>query len=824
MKFRNIINPRSLSGTGFLSVLATILIIAPTIGSFWIFTEYHKKKDELVKIREQYTEVYKTRLQDDINNTINFIDYKKSSTEERVKAIVQEKVQHAYSLAAHIYAMDRNTVSEDVLKSRIIETLRTIKWDNGQGYFFILNYKGSIVLNADIPEMEGRDMMDTKDIDGKFVIQDILSLARNNDSGFYRYRWSKPGSEGTGHLKITYVKKFGPFNWAICAGFYVQDMEEKIKDEILDRISKPIENKDRYTFVLEKDGFCLSHPSEQYYRKNVLQVSSPDVGKLYQELINTSVKNGIGFVEYPVEKPSTGEVTSKLTCAAFLKDFEWIIGTGIYLDDIEKIIRTEKQSFNTELKHNVLIIVWFSFLLVILSLTLGFFITNRLYQGMNLFTDFFRKAAVSDIKINENLLIFNEFKLLGRLANQMVEDRILKEEELRKAMQETVNIQNMLKNITDSMPSALIAIDQDMKVIQWNKKIEKTTGISARAAEGRLLSDLLPFSPKETEVIEKTFRDGIPYTQARVMETQEKGKQYEDITVYPLITHTVKGAVIRIDDTTEKVRIEEMMIQSEKMLSVGGLAAGMAHEINNPLSGIIGNTDVLKNRLLNNLPANAAAARDIGINFSDIRTYAEKRGLPTVLDNIRQAGSRAAVIVSDMLSFSRMSSSSFSSFDIAELLDKTIELASTGNDPKNKFDFRTIRLTKVYDKTMPIVMCDGSKLQQVFLNILSNGAQAMSGTGHLRPPEFTLKLSHNRSQAVIHIEDNGPGIPENIRKRIFEPFFTTKGVGVGTGLGLSVSYFIITNHHKGSIEVESEIDKGATFIIKLPIHESMSLT
>ena len=820
MKFRNIIDPRSLSGTGFLSVLITILIIAPTIGSFWIFTEYHKKKDDLVKIREQHMDVYKTRLQDDINNTISFIEYKKSSVEERVKALVQEKVQHAYTLASHIYGADKQTLSEDVLKSRIIETLRTIKWDNGKGYFFILNQKGSIVLNAGIPKMEGRDMMDTKDTDGKFVIRDILSLARDKDSGFYRYRWSKPDSLGADHLKITYVKKFEPFNWAICAGFYVEDMEEKIKDEILDRISTPTGNKDQYTFVLEKDGFCLSHPSDQFHRKNVTREASPEIGELYRKLIDISVKNGMAYAEYPVAKPSTGVIASKLTYAFFLRDFEWIIGTGVYLDDIEKIIETEKQSFNTELKRNILIIVWFSFLLVVLSLTLGFFITNRLYQGMNLFTDFFRKASLSDIKINEGLLIFNEFKLLGRLANQMVEDRMIKEEKLRNAMQETVNIQNMLKNITDSMPSALIAIDQDMRILQWNKKIEKSTGISARAAEGRLLTDLLPFSPKETEVIEKTFKDGIPYTQARVMETEEKGKRYEDITVYPLVTHTVKGAVIRIDDTTEKVRIEEMMIQSEKMLSVGGLAAGMAHEINNPLSGIMGNTDVLKNRLLADLPANEAAAGDIGIRFADIRTYADKRGLPLILENIRQAASRAAVIVSDMLSFSRMSSSSFYPFDIAELLDKTIELASTGHDPKNKFDFKTIKLTRVYDKTMPPVMCDGSKLQQVFLNILSNGAQAMSGTGHLRPPEFTIKLSHDGSRAVIHIEDNGPGIPENIRKRIFEPFFTTKGVGVGTGLGLSVSYFIITNHHKGTLEVESEMGKGAAFIIRLPIRPS----
>ena len=815
MNFRNIIDPRSLSGTGFLSVLVTILIIAPTIGSFWIFSEYHKQKDELVKIRRQYTDLYKTRLQDDINNTISFIDYKKSSTEERVKALVREKVQDAYSLASHIYGADKNTVPEEVLKSRIIETLRTMKWDNGKGYFFILDHKGATVLNADIPEMEGYDMLDMKDMDGNFVIRDILALAREQDLGFYPYRWSKPGSHGIGHLKIICVKNFEPFNWAICAGFYVEDMEETIKNEILDRISQPTGDKDRYTFILEKDGFCLTHPSARYYRKNVIRETTPEIGKLYRELIGNSVKHGMGYVEYPVEKPSTGVVATKLTYAVFLKDLEWILGTGVYLDDIEKIIEMEKSAFNAELTRNILIILWFSFLLAILSLIFGFFITNRLYQGMNLFTDFFRKAAVSDIKINESLLIFNEFKLLGKLANQMVEDRMVKEEKLKKAMQETVTVQNMLKNITDSMPSALIAIDQDMKILQWNKKIEKTTGISARAAEGRLLTDLLPFTPEETEVIEKTFRDSIPYTQTRVMETPEKEKRYEDITVYPLITHTVKGAVIRIDDTTEKVRIEEMIIQSEKMMSVGGLAAGMAHEINNPLSGIIGNTDVLKNRLLTSLPVNETAAADIGIRFSDIKTYAARRDLPLILDNIRQAAGRAAGIVSDMLSFSRMSSSAFSYADLAELLDKTIELASAGHDPKNKIDFKTIKITRVYDKTLPPVMCDGSKLQQVFLNILSNGAQAMSETN--RPPEFIIKLSHVGAQAVIHIEDNGPGVPAGIRKRIFEPFFTTKEIGVGTGLGLSVSYFIITNHHKGSLEVESEPGKGAVFLIRIPV-------
>jgi signal transduction histidine kinase len=303
---------------------------------------------------------------------------------------------------------------------------------------------------------------------------------------------------------------------------------------------------------------------------------------------------------------------------------------------------------------------------------------------------------------------------------------------------------------------------------------------------------------------------------SRVGKQAPDGTRYENITVYPLVSNWIGGAVIRIDDITENVKIEEMMIQSEKMLSVGGLAAGMAHEINNPLSGIIGNADVLKNRIFNALPVNVETARQSGTTFDVIRTYAHKRDLAPVLDNIKIAATRAATIVSDMLSFSRKSSSSFTAMDIARLMDKTIELAATNYDLKARFDFKQIKITRFYDD-IPKIPCEAGKLQQVFLNILTNGAQAMSALKDDSEPEFTITIRKNQTHAIIEIRDNGPGMSKEVAKRIFEPFFTTKEIGVGTGLGLSVSYFIITDHHKGSLKVDSAPGKGAGFTIMLPI-------
>ncbi|NOX33473.1 MAG: GAF domain-containing protein [Deltaproteobacteria bacterium] len=266
----------------------------------------------------------------------------------------------------------------------------------------------------------------------------------------------------------------------------------------------------------------------------------------------------------------------------------------------------------------------------------------------------------------------------------------------------------------------------------------------------------------------------------------------------------------------EKAKLEEMMVQSEKMISIGGLAAGMAHEINNPLAGILQNSQVIQNRLKNKLPANVSAARELGLGIDDIQGYMEKRDIYKMLDSVMDAGKRAAAIVSNMLSFSRKSSSGFTPEDVSMLLDKTLKLAESDYNLKKKFDFKKIKIIKDYAPGIPEISCKASEIQQVFFNVFSNGAQAMMAWGKIRKPCFSLKVSKKENMVRVEIKDNGPGMKEEVRKRIFEPFFTTKNVGEGTGLGLAVSYFIITENHKGSIEVDSKPSKGTTFIIKLP--------
>jgi signal transduction histidine kinase len=247
----------------------------------------------------------------------------------------------------------------------------------------------------------------------------------------------------------------------------------------------------------------------------------------------------------------------------------------------------------------------------------------------------------------------------------------------------------------------------------------------------------------------------------------------------------------------------------------------MAHEINNPLAGMLQSANVMKSRLEDlDMQANLRAAHELGISMKNIKLFMEKRGIFRMIDAIQESGVRAAEIVSSMLSFARKSEANISSHRPTELMDKILELAATDYDLKKQYDFKSMKIIKEYADNLPLLPCEGAKIQQVLLNILRNGAQAM-GEANIHSPQFIIRIYAEAAHKMvcIEIEDNGPGMDEETRSKVFDPFFTTKPVGVGTGLGLSVSYFIITESHKGTMDVISEPGKGATFIIRLPIHQ-----
>ena len=397
----------------------------------------------------------------------------------------------------------------------------------------------------------------------------------------------------------------------------------------------------------------------------------------------------------------------------------------------------------------------------------------------------------------------------------------------RQAVEEMAGMRRYLQNVIDAMPSVLIGVDKEGRVTQWNSEAEKVVGLDSAKARGRRLEEIMPMFAERMPEIKAAMQEKKPMKIERLWCPVRGVVRYADVVIYPLSRNEIEEAVIRVDDVTERVQAEDETIQAEKLMSVASLVEGMAHEINNPLGGIMQGAQTVARRLSPDLPINVEVATACGVDLQKISRYMEQRDINRFLDGIQAAGKRAARIVSYMLQFSRDREATKEYTDLAVLVDRAVDLVCLHPDLAKQFDFSRLEIIREYEDDIPKVFCSIAEMEQVLVNLLKNAVQVLFDSEKTSPahsPRITLRirLESENDLIWIEVEDNGPGIEEKSLRRVFEPFFTTKPPGEGTGLGLSVAYFIVTVTHQGSMNVESAPGRGARFIIKLPLTRDSS--
>jgi two-component system, NtrC family, sensor kinase len=247
----------------------------------------------------------------------------------------------------------------------------------------------------------------------------------------------------------------------------------------------------------------------------------------------------------------------------------------------------------------------------------------------------------------------------------------------------------------------------------------------------------------------------------------------------------IVGQVVSVRNTTEERRLAELMLQTEKLAAIGELVAGVAHELNNPLTGISTFAQLLLEERLGEEQLDAVR-------------------------NIKRESDRAVSVIRDLLVFSRKSEPRYGEVDLRSLIEQTLRLRSY------TLQSAGITVEKDIDPNLPTVLGDDRKLQQVLMNVIVNAEYAMHRTDARR---LVVRAKRDTTRVVVEIVDTGVGMPPEVVKHVFEPFYTTKPVGVGTGLGLSVSYGIV-QAHGGSIEVYSTAGLGTTFRVSLPLNHT----
>ncbi|MFC2157640.1 ATP-binding protein [Acidobacteriota bacterium] len=346
------------------------------------------------------------------------------------------------------------------------------------------------------------------------------------------------------------------------------------------------------------------------------------------------------------------------------------------------------------------------------------------------------------------------------------------------------------ENIIESLTVGVAVLDQRGHIIGWNRVLEDTFGLSKDRVIEKRLVDILG-EKNFVAIFPSDTQQDLRLMSEIAMEMPSGEKKIFDIAKTPLLDNNRKpyGTIIVFEDISEKVTLQQQLLTSEKLASIGLLSAGVAHEINTPLTGISSYVQILQKKMKDSPAA-------------------------PILEKIEAQTDRVGRIVKNLLNFARSpSESAYYQVDLKESLSEIIALIEY--KLKNMNIKLGLQLTQV-----PSVTAQGERLQQVFINIILNAIDAMPSGGKL-----SISLTQEGELIFIKIKDTGTGIKEQHKSHIFDPFFTTKGIGKGTGLGLSISYAII-KEHEGHIAVDSQVDRGTLFTISLPVdlNKSKQLT
>jgi len=362
--------------------------------------------------------------------------------------------------------------------------------------------------------------------------------------------------------------------------------------------------------------------------------------------------------------------------------------------------------------------------------------------------------------------------------------------ELHLKAEELGRMREFNENILESLDDGLVVFDVSERIVRWNRALEEFYGVVRRDAVGRTLGDI--FDVPFIEAL-RAARQEHPYgaTLYRVPLSARKDDDSRilvNATVVPLQNPSgsdmaVSGTILLIEDITDRVRLEEQLQISEKMASIGLLAAGVAHEVNTPLTGISSFTQMLLD----------------GADPRDPKT--------ALLEKIEKQTFRAAKIVNGLLNLSRPAPATNERIDV----DLNAVITDVFSLLEHQFEVGKIKARRELAPTAVTVVGIEHQLQQVFLNLFLNARDAMPRGGWLT---VTTRIDGDR--AVVEISDTGSGIPPEQLARIYDPFFTTKAIGRGTGLGLSITYGIV-REHDGAIRCDSAIGQGTRFTLTLPL-------
>lgn len=336
----------------FSSMISLILIII-IMGSSVFYFSHERFKEEAKELREEYYSEQMNLIKNEIYKTYDYVQYSKSKTKERLEKEIKKDIYEIHEIVRNIYENNKNKSKEEI-EGIIRDTLRDIKSKEESEYYFAIKLDGTAVLYPVQPEIEGVNFLTLEDQKFKHPVEEMTEFVKSRGEGFYEYMWTKPNEKGNKHKKISFIKYFEPLDMYLGTGLYIDDVEEEVKKEVLDRISKIRYENDGYLFVTNYEGKALVFAQEQLIGRDVSHIKDINNVEIHNEEMKVINAEGEGFIRYVWPKPNKDGVYPKITFVKGIDEWKWILGTGAYVDEIEKTIEMKKSNILKEVKVRIL--------------------------------------------------------------------------------------------------------------------------------------------------------------------------------------------------------------------------------------------------------------------------------------------------------------------------------------------------------------------------------------------------------------------------------------------------------------------------------------
>lgn len=650
----------------YLIIISFVFMLI--VGAFIIYIEYNHYQKSVDAIRSEVVKDKKANLKNLVDRAVETVELIKRSVDKDIYGDLKKRVDDAYNIALNLYVTNKGKISDKRIKEIIRESLRTYRFNNGRGYYYIIDTKGGNYLHPINTKIENTNTLNIKSPNGEYPIRNIVNLLKRQDRGFVTYDWELPGNgEARTHKKMAYVRKLPFFNFIIGTGEYIDYVEKELQAKALKKIRSMRYDVYGYIFVTQFDGNALIVESSKYSDGDNLKDVTDAYGRNVFELeLENAQKPDGGYFDYSWYIPEYDEYRDKIGYVRGVLDWKWIVGGFADTTEMEAYVNSAQDELKANLKNMVLIII---FILIILMFVIHVFSKKMEKMIIGIFESYFM--------------------------------------ELKNAL------------------SRRDVIDIDKYKYYEYKNLAKAT------------NTVLRVSNKAFDLVKDS-----------------------------------------------ETKLKELNVTKDRFFSI------IAHDLKNPFNSILGFVNILNDE------------------YEELGEEEKKQYIEIIKNN----SDNFYKLILNLLDWSRLQTSGISFLpkqtNILDMVENTI-------DPIRELAVSKGIKIKIIVPPAITAMIDENMISTVVRNVTTNAIK-FTNTGGI----IEIRGSIEGANLKLCVKDNGVGIPKEVQKKLFKisEKVSTKGTAneTGTGIGLILCKEFVDKHN-GEIYVESEEEQGSEFCILLPI-------